>query len=517
MASVAAPHLPLYKSLDGFQRAMITVCVMLSTLMQVLDMTIANVALPHMQTSLGATSETVSWVLTSYIVASAIAIPITGWLADRVGHKTLFIWTVITFTAASALCAIATSLPEMVLFRILQGVGGAFLVPLGQTVLFDINPPERHARAMSIWGAGVIIGPVIGPVLGGWLTENFNWRWVFIINLPIGVISALMLMRFLPSGHRTIRKFDLFGFALLALALGGLQMMLDRGEQQDWFASWEIWVELGLAIAAGWMFVIHMLTDDDPLFEGSMFADRNFSTALVIMIAAGFLMMAGAALLPPMLQRLMGYSVLQSGIMTAPRGVGTLISMLLAGRLAGKVDARILISVGLAIMAFSLWQMASFTLDMGSSLVGWSGFIQGLGMGLIFIPMNMLAFATIAPRFRTSASSLVNLMRSLGGSIGISMTTVLLARNLQTSHADIASKITPESTPPLDPGVIGMIGSFSENLLAMLDAEVNRQAAMIAYIDDYWLMMWITIAALPLVLLLRKPKRPAGGSPLMAE
>jgi DHA2 family multidrug resistance protein len=228
-------------------------------------------------------------------------------------------------------------------------------------------------------------------------------------------------------------------------------------------------------------------------------------------------MMAGAALLPPMLQRLMGYSVLQSGIMTAPRGVGTLISMLIAGRVTGKVDARILIALGLAIMAFSLWQMASFTLEMGSSLVAWSGFIQGLGMGLIFIPMNMLAFATIAPRFRTSASSLVNLMRSLGGSIGISMTTVLLARNLQTSHADIASKITPESTPPLDPGVIGMIGNFSESVLAMLDAEVNRQAAMIAYIDDYWLMMWITLAALPLVLLLRKPKRPAGGSPLMAE
>jgi DHA2 family multidrug resistance protein len=254
------------------------------------------------------------------------------------------------------------------------------------------------------------------------------------------------------------------------------------------------------------MFVIHMLTDKDPLFEGGMFADRNFTAALVIMLATGFMMLAGAALLPSMLQRLMGYSVLQAGMLTAPRGVGTLIAVLVAGQLTGKIDARILIAIGMVLMALSLWQMAGFTLAMGRSPIVWSGFIQGFGMGLIFIPMNILAFATMAPRFRTSGAALINLSRSLGGSVGISMTTVLLARNLQTSHSDLASAIRQESMPPLDPGVLGMIGDYGQNVLAMLDAEINRQAAMIAYIDDYWLMMWITLASMPLVLLLRRPR-----------
>ena len=499
------------------RRAAITVAVILAMLMQVLDTTIANVALPHMQTSLGATRETVNWVLTSYIVASAIAIPITGWLADRVGRKRLFVWSVIAFTAASLLCAMAQNLTEMVLFRIVQGVAGAFLVPLAQAVMFDINPPEKHARAMALFGASVMIGPILGPVLGGWLTESFNWRWVFLVNLPVGLLAAGMMIRFLPTAAAVRRRFDLFGFALLALALGGLQMMLDRGEQLDWFASWEVWIEGGLFVAGLWMFLVHMLTAREPIFDPAMFRDRNFATGLLFMGVTGVMLLAGLALLPPLLQGLFGYSVLQSGFLTAPRGIGTLISMILAGRLVGRVDARLLILLGMSLMALSLWQMSGFTLDMDQRPVIVSGLVQGLALGFLFVPLNIIAFGTIDPKYRTTAASLLNLSRSVGGSIGISLVTVLLARNLQVSHADLASHITPYSLPPVDPAIIQGTPHLTETALAMLDAEINRQALMIAYLDDFHLMMLVSLAALPLVLLLRKSRTPAGGAPAMAD
>ena len=501
---------------EGLERILITIAVMLGTLMQVLDTTIANVALPHMQTSLGATSETINGVLTSYIVASAVAIPITGWLADKVGRKRLFIWTVIGFTIASVLCAVAQNMPEMVLFRALQGVAGAFIVPLAQATLFDINPPEKHAKAMALFGGGVMIGPILGPVLGGWLTDSFNWRWVFLVNLPVGVLATVMLMRYMPSTPKVSKRFDLFGFALLALAIGGLQMMLDRGEQLDWFQSWEVWIELGVAIAGAWMFVVHMLTAKNPIFDPKMFVDRNFATGLVFMAVTGVLLLAGLALLPPLLQRLMGYSVLQSGFLTAPRGVGTLISMMLAGRLVGKVDARFLILSGFGLMAFSLWQMSGFSLEMDSRPIIVSGVVQGLGLGLIFVPLNTLAFGTLAARYRTTAASLLNLSRSIGGSVGISIVTTLLARNLQVSHADLASNMTQSHLQGVDPALLDRLGASGDTALAILNAEINRQAMMIAYIDDFHLMMLITLASLPLLLLLRKGQA-NGGPPVMAD
>jgi len=284
-----------HADLSGPKRTLVTIAVIMAMLMQVLDTTIANVALPHMQTALGATRETVNWVLTSYIVASAIAIPITGWLSDRVGRKRLFVWSVIGFTIASVLCAVAQNLPEMVAFRILQGIAGAFLVPLAQAVMFDINPPEKHARAMSLFGAGVMVGPILGPVLGGWLTDSFNWRWVFLVNLPIGIVAALLMIRYLPGSETVKRRFDVFGFALLALAIGGLQMMLDRGEQLDWFESWEIWVWAGLAIGGAWMFVVHMMTARQPIFDPAMFKDRNFAIGVPFMAVTGVMLFAGLA------------------------------------------------------------------------------------------------------------------------------------------------------------------------------------------------------------------------------
>ena len=515
MATAALPH-PAVARPEGVQRLFITIAVMLGTLMQVLDTTIANVALPHMQTSLGATSETINWVLTSYIVASAVAIPITGWLADRIGRKPLFIWTVIGFTAASVLCAVAQNMPEMVLFRLIQGVAGAFIVPLAQATLFDINPPEKHAKAMALFGGGVMIGPILGPVLGGWLTDSFNWRWVFLVNLPVGILATVMLIRYLPSTEKVSRRFDLFGFALLALAIGGLQMMLDRGGQLDWFDSWEIWIELGIAIAGAWMFAVHMATAKNPIFDPKMFMDRNFATGLFFMAVTGILLLASLALLPPLLQRLMGYSVLQSGFLTAPRGIGTLISMMLAGRLVGKVDARLLILTGFGLMAFSLWQMSGFSLEMDSRPIIISGVVQGLGLGLIFVPLNTVAFGTLAAKYRTSAASLLNLARNIGGSIGISMVTTLLWRNLQTSHSDLASSVTQVRLQGIDPALLDRLGASGDTALALLEAEIDRQAMMIAYIDDFHLMMLITLAALPLLLLLRR-SRTTGATPVTLD
>ena len=509
---MAADH----SHMEPLERNLLTVAVMLAVFLQVLDTTIANVALPHMQAALGATQESINWVLTSYIVASAITIPISGWLSQRVGRKELLIVAVIGFTIASFLCAIAQSLTEMVLFRIIQGITGAFLVPLSQATLFDINPPERHARAMALFGGGIMIGPILGPLLGGWLTDSYNWRWVFLVNVPIGALATMMLIRFMPSSDTSRRKFDVFGFALLGVALGSLQMMLDRGQQLDWFESWEIWLEAGLCVSAAWMFVTHTFTARNPLFERGMFADRNFALGMFFMVVTGVLLLAGLALLPPLLQRLFGYSVLQSGILTMPRGVGTVVSMLIAGRLVGTIDSRVLVAVGMSCLAGSLWVMTGFSLEQGSRLVIISGLIQGLGLGFMFVTVQSLAFATLQPRLRTEAASLLNLSRNIGGSIGISLVTSLLARNVQISHADMAGRISDQTLPAISSAVVSQLGLPAEAAAALLNAEINRQAAFIAYLDDFWLMMWVTLAAIPLVLLLRPAKKPAPGERAMA-
>ena len=508
-ANVASHPLP------AGERIIVTIGVMMAVLLQVLDTTIANVALPHMQASLSATQESINWVLTSYIVASAIALPISGWLADRVGRKRLLLISVVGFTIASVLCASAVSLTEMVMFRALQGVSGAFIVPLAQATLFDINPREKHGQAMALFGGGVMIGPILGPVLGGWLTDNYNWRWVFLVNLPVGVICTFIMLRFMPKAEKHRRSFDILGFALLAIALGALQMFLDRGEQKDWFESWEIIFEAGLAIGAAWMFVVHMITAKNPLFDRSMFTDRNFSTGLIFMAVTGVLLLAGLALLPPLLQNLYGYSVLQSGFLTAPRGVGTLISMLLAGRLTGRIDARLLVGIGVALMGISLWMMTGFALDQPSQPVIMSGVVQGLGLGLIFVPLQSLAFETLAPKMRTTAAALLNLSRNIGGSVGISIVSAQLVRMTQVAHADMASSITEQTIPTVDPTLLQTIAPQGSTALAVINAEVTRQALVIAYLDDFKLMLLVTFAVLPLLLLMRRGQQ-TGGPPQVA-
>ncbi|MGN6817223.1 MAG: DHA2 family efflux MFS transporter permease subunit [Sphingomonas sp.] len=487
-------------------RPLLTVGVMGAMVMQILDTTIANVALPHMTAALGATTDTIPWVLTSHIVATAIALPATGWLSDRLGSRNLFLIATGGFVMASALCGTAVNLGEMVIFRALQGVFAAFINPLSQTAMIDINPKERQAQAMSVWGMGVMVGPILGPVLGGYLTDNFNWRWVFYVNVPVGALTFAILWFLLPSRPKAERSFDFTGFAFVGLAVASFQLMLDRGQNQDWFSSWEIIIEGLIAVAAAWVALVHLIMAKKPLFDRHLFKNRNLVTAMFFMIIIGVSTMAPMALLPPMLQQLFGYSVVQTGMMMAPRGVGVLFTMWLAGRLIGKVDTRIVIAVGLVLFAWSLRTMASWSLEMDSWPVITSGFIQGLGMGLVFMPLNSLAFATLDQNYRTDGSSLLNLMRSIGQSAGISMVTMLLTRNIQISHADLAQHITEHVVPGLNLSQIFQYGIVSDAVFEMIDGMVNKQAAMIAYIDDFYLMAWISIAVLPLVLLLEKPK-----------
>ena len=492
------------------RRLIVTIGVMSAVLLQVLDTTIANVALPHMQASLGATQESINWVLTSYIIASAIALPMSGWLADRVGRKRLLIISVVGFTAASVMCAMATSLVEMVGFRAIQGVSGAFIVPLAQATLFDINPREKHGQAMALFGGGVMIGPIMGPVLGGWLTDSYNWRWVFLVNLPVGIFCFFLMTTFMPKTETHKRRFDLFGFSLLAIALVSLQLFLDRGQQKDWFDSWEIIGECGVAIGAFWMFLVHTATAEHPLWDRALFADRNFASALVFMVITGVLLLAGLALLPPLLQNLYGYSVLQSGFLTAPRGVGTLISMLVAGRLTSKMDARILVGIGVVFMGVSLYMMTGFAIDQPSRPVILSGVVQGLGLGLIFVPLQTLAFATLPARDRTTGAALLNLARNVGGSVGISVVSFQLVRMTQVAHADMASHITDSKIPTIDPNVLQTFGNQATAVSAYINAEITRQALFIAYLDDFKLLMWVTFFVLPLLLLMRNANKPSG-------
>ena len=483
----------------------VVVGIMLASLLQILDTTIANVAIPHMQAALGATPDEISWVLTSYIVASAVAMPMTGWLADRIGSRRLFILSTAGFVIASMLCGMAQNITEMVLFRALQGATGAFISPLSQAAMLDISKPSRQAQMMAIWGMGIMIGPILGPIVGGFLTENYNWRWVFYVNVPLGALALFILITGLPTRAIQRRRFDMFGFATIAIAIGALQLMLDRGNQLDWFDSLEIWIYAAAIASAVWVGAIHFLTTkQETLFNPALFANRNFLVALFFMIALGMIMFATMALLPPMLQRLFGYSVIDTGWALMPRGLGTLISMQLSGVLVRReVDARVLVVTGFALATLSFWQMSGFSLDADQYHIVMSGFIQGLGMGLVFIPLNTVAFATLAPMLRTEGSSLLNLFRSLGASVGISITTALLARNLQQSHSDLSSHVTASVTDLVDFSSLDRFQQLGTTALSMVDAAVNRQAAMIAYIDNFYLMMWLSIAAIPLALVLR--------------
>ncbi len=506
-ASVLPQQVEDVASLPVRNALLVVVGVMTASLLQILDTTIANVAIPHMQAALGATPDEISWVLTSYIVASAVAIPTTGWLSDRIGSRRLFILSTAGFVLSSMLCGMAQNITQMVLFRALQGLSGSFISPLSQTAMLDVNRPSRQAQMMAIWGMGLMVGPILGPIIGGWLTENWNWRWVFYVNVPLGIVALVILIAELPSRPIRLKRFDMFGFSMIAIAITALQLMLDRGNHVDWFESKEIWIYAITLICATWMGAVHFLTTTkQTLFTGSLFANRNFLVAFLFMLVMGMVMFASMALMPSMLQRLLGYSVIGTGWAMMPRGVGTLVSMQLSGIFVRKgVDSRLVVIMGFLLAGVSFWQMSSWSLEVDQWHIIVSGFVQGLGIGLLFIPVNTSAFATLTPELRTEGSSLLNLSRSLGASIGIAITTALLARNMQASHSDLAAHVTASVTGLIDFSTIDRFQQVGSTALVFVDAEINRQAAMVAYIDNYYLMMWLSLVAVPLAFLMRKP------------
>ncbi|MFA5731403.1 DHA2 family efflux MFS transporter permease subunit [Acidithiobacillus sp.] len=495
---------------EGLNRPLITLSIMLATIMQTLDSTIANVALPHMRGSLSASLDQIGWVLTSYIVAAAIATPLTGWLCDRFGQRQVFLASVLGFTLASVWCGISTSLGEIVVARALQGVFGAALVPLSQTVLLDINPREKQGSAMALWGMGVMVGPIIGPTLGGWLTDTMGWRWVFFINVPVGIMAFTGIWRTFPRDAALRRMhFDMAGFISLSLAVGALQLFLDRGQQQNWFASVEIWVEVYIAGLASLYFLYHTWRTpvDRSFFDYRLILNRNYVTGLLFIFIVGLVLFASRALIPSMLQDLMGYTAAAAGWVTAPSGLGTMFAMLIVGRLVGKVDLRLLLAIGFGITAFSLWQMQGYSLVIGEGDVIWAGVWQGLGMGLVFVPLSTATFATLSPEMRANGTAIYSLVRNVGSSIGISLVETLLTRNTQISHAALSAHIDDSNPAFQNPAVASLYNPHDAMGQLLLNTEITRQATMIAYIDDFWLMLVMTLAVFPLLLIIRPPQR----------
>ena len=486
-------------------RGVLTLCAMLATLMQSLDSTIANVALPYMQGSLAASYDQINWVLTSYIVAAAIMTAPTGWLSARFGRTRLFASAVVGFTIASVLCGLSQSIGQIVLFRLLQGMFGASLVPLSQAVMFDIYPVEQRGSAMALWGIGVMVGPILGPTLGGWLTQNYSWRWVFYINVPFGIATTFGLLGFLPETKRLASRFDWTGFAMLSLGIGAFQTMLDRGEQLDWFSSPEIIVEACLAGVGFYGFVVHFLLAERPFISPRLLRDVNFVVGNIFIFLVGLILYATLALLTPYLQNLMGYPVLTAGFVLAPRGFGVMLAMFICGRLLGRVGARVLTLFGFAVTVYALYLMAGFTPDVSETAIVVSGFLQGVSVGFVFVALSTVTFATLPPELRTQGTSIYSLMRNLGSAIGISVTGALLIRNTQVNHASIAALVTPFNRALQTGAPRQFWNPVQRHGAAALNAVVTRQATTIAYIDDFKLMMILAMIATPLVFLIRKP------------
>ncbi len=490
-------------------RRMITVSIMLATVMQTLDSTIANVALPHMQGTLSASQDQIAWVLTAYIVAAAIATPATGWIVDRFGQKRVFLTSVLGFTVASALCGMSDSLAQIVAARLLQGLFGAALVPLSQVVLMEINPREKQGPAMAVWGMGVMVGPILGPTLGGWLTDSYDWRWVFFINIPIGALAGYGIWRFIRPSEPTRRmRFDMLGFATLSLSVGALQMLLDRGEQNDWFSSTETWVEAIVMVVSFTYFIAHtaLTRADASFFDYRLLKNRNYVTGLLFIFIVGLVMYATRALTPTMLEDLLDYPVATTGLITAPSGVGTMFAMLIAGRIMGKIDLRLILLVGFSTTILAQWQMTYYSLDLSQSDIIWPGVIQGVGLGLVFVPLSAATFATLSAEMRSQGTAIFSLLRNLGSSIGISMAQTVLVRSTVSTHAALVERIRYDNPGWNNPAIASAYDLSRPSGAAALDAMINQQASMIAYTNDFRLMLFLTIGVLPLLLLIRTPR-----------
>jgi MFS transporter, DHA2 family, multidrug resistance protein len=492
-------------------RAAITACVSLATLMQALDSTIANVALPHIQGSVSASQDQIAWVLTSYIAAAAIMTPPTGFLAARFGMRRLFLIAVAGFTIASMLCGIAQSITEIVLFRTLQGMFGAPLVPLSQAVLVGVYPKERQGFAMAVFGLGVMAGPILGPVLGGWLTENYSWRYVFYINLPIGILTFFGLSVFLAETRQNAReKLDWIGFCALSIAIAAFQILLDRGEQNDWFGSGESWIEAIVAASAFYVFLVHTFTSDEPFVRPALFRDRNFTAGTIFIAVVGVTYYASLALQPPYLQDLMNYPVVTAGIVMGPRGIGTMASMLVVGRLIELLDIRVLLGIGLGLTAWGFYAMTGWTPAVSETEIVIVGLVQGAGLGFLFVPLSAASLATLPAEQRTTGAGIYNLSRNIGSSVGISVVNALLTTNTQVNHADLAVHVSAVNRAFDDPTITQFWNPLTAAGRAALDAMITQQAQIIAYIDDYKLLMIATLALIPLLVVFKSSPHRGG-------
>jgi DHA2 family multidrug resistance protein len=490
---------------QAINRPAITACIILAVVMQALDTTIANVALPYMQGSVSASADQINWVLTSYIVAAAIMTPPSGFLANRFGRKRVLMVAVAGFVAASVLCGIAQSLLEIVAFRLLQGFFGAALVPIGQSILLDIYTPEERGSAMALFGVSVMVGPVLGPVIGGYLTDHFSWRWVFYINVPIGALAFAGISIFMRETKTSAAaRIDWLGFGSLSIAIAAMQVFLDRGAQLDWFSSFEILIEATVCVSAFYIFLVHTFTAKDSFVNPKLFLDRNFSVGMLFIFIVGVTYLASMSLLTPYLQTLMGYPIVTAGLVMGPRGVGTMASMFLVGRLIGKVDTRLLLMVGLLLTAWAMYDMTGWNPNVSQWTIAMTGFIQGAGLGFLFVPLNTVTFATLAPEQRADGTGLFNLSRNVGSSVGISIVSYLLIRNNQVNHATIASHVTAVNRAFDNSIVLHAWGPWTASGRAALDQVIQTQASIISYIDDFKLMMILSLVAIPLILLLRR-------------
>ncbi len=500
--------------LPPFRKWSITVTVMLITVMQILDTSVANVALPHIQGALSAGVEETAWVLTSYIAANAIVIPATGWLTALFGRKRFFLICTVLFTGSSFLCGLAPNLELLVLARAMQGLGGGPVVPMAQALMWEIFPLRQRGTAMAVWGVGVMMGPILGPTVGGWVADNWSWRWIFYINLPIGVLGFFLATIFLFDNphHRRPGRVDLLGIALMIVGFGCLQLMLDWGEGEDWFDSGLI-VALGLAaIAAIAAFVIRELTAEEPILDLTVFTSRNFALGSVVIASAVFTFFASMLLLALFTQKLLGYDAWTSGLVLAPGGLGNMLSLLIAGRLVARMDQRLLLGLGAVINIVALLWMSHLTLGVSFWDLAWPRLLQGFGMGFIFVPLQTLALSTVRLHRLSNATAAFNLVRNIGGSVGIAIVTTLLVRRAQFHQT-----VLVDGADPMNPALVDRVSGWTRHFAAhgsdaatagrqavvSVYREIVGQAQVKAFMDDFWLLAMLFVGILLILPLMR--------------
>jgi DHA2 family multidrug resistance protein len=509
---------------------MVAVSVMLATFMVVLDSSIANVALPHIAGSLSASTDESTWVLTSYLVSNAIMLPASGWLARRIGRKRLLMLSILAFTGASMLCGIAVNMPMLILARILQGAGGGGMQPLAQAILLEGFPPEQHGKAMAAYGVGIVVAPVIGPTLGGWITDSYTWRWIFYINLPVGLLALFMANLYVWDPpylrHKTRVAIDGIGFGLMAVWLGAMQLVLDKGQEADWFgATWICWTT-AISVFAFLGFVARELLHRDPLVQLRILTNRNFLFGTMIAGIYGVALYGVTALMPLFLQTVLGYSALDSGLAVSPRGLGSVVAMILVGMVSNRIDNRVLLAFGFAVFGYSALVLSDVNLVIGMGSVASPNFINGFGGGFVFVPLTTMTMGLLRKTEIGNAAGIYNLVRNIGGSIGISALTANLVRGAQEHQNYLAGQVSP-SDPAAGAALAGLATHFSvagadavtahREALGALYGNMQQQAAVLAYADNFRLLGYLTLASIPLVLLLVRPRAGEAGKAIAAE